>query len=45
MYIQFANSGMSSGDYVFLDNILVVPEPATIGLLCLGGLALIRRKK
>ena len=24
---------------------VVVPEPATIGLLCLGGLALIRRKK
>ena len=30
---------------VYYDDITVVPEPATLSLLCLGGLALIRRRK
>ncbi len=29
---------------VYYDNISVVPEPATLSLLCLGGLALIRKR-
>ena len=46
-----ANSGSSSqlynysGGRVFLDNVTVVPEPATMGLLALGGLMLRRRKR
>jgi len=30
---------------VYYDDITVVPEPATLSLLCLGGLALIRRRR
>ena len=29
----------------FLGNLIIVPEPATLGLLLLGGLALLRRRK
>jgi len=32
------------GDQVYLDNVSMVPEPTTIGLLTLGGLILRRRK-
>ena len=31
--------------YLYIDNIWLTPEPATIGLLGLGGLALLRRRK
>jgi len=31
--------------YMYMDNVMFTPEPATIGLLGLGGLALLRRKK
>jgi hypothetical protein len=31
--------------YVYMDNVMLTPEPATIGLLGLGGLALLRRKR
>lgn len=32
-------------DYAYLDNVVLTPEPATIGLLGLGGFSLLRRKK
>lgn len=50
-------SGFNSGDALWLridstggaanyvDNVSVVPEPATVTLLCLGGLSLLRRRK
>ena len=37
----FGNNASS----VYYDDITIVPEPATVSLLCLGGLALIRRRK
>ena len=35
------------GDYSLqgLDNVILVPEPATMGLLLLGGAAIIRRRR
>ena len=30
---------------IYYDDVTIVPEPATLSLLCLGGLALIRRRK
>lgn len=32
------------GSFFYLDSIAIIPEPATIALLCLGGLMLRRRK-
>ncbi|MBT7170143.1 MAG: PEP-CTERM sorting domain-containing protein [Phycisphaerales bacterium] len=46
--IRFAISGTSSNDQaIWLDNVEVqgVPEPATMSLLALGGMAMLRRKK
>ena len=40
--IDLYGNGASS---VYYDDITVVPEPATLSLLCLGGLALIRRRR
>ena len=36
---------MPTGTPVYIDDLRIVPEPATMSLLCLGGLALLRRKK
>jgi hypothetical protein len=33
------------GSFLYFDKVMLTPEPATIGLLGLGGLALLRRKK
>jgi hypothetical protein len=37
----------NASSYIYLDKVMLtgVPEPATIGLLGLGGLALLRRKR
>ena len=41
----FGLNSSGTGVSIFLDNIMFTPEPATISLLGLGGLALLRRKK
>ena len=33
------------GNQVYMDNVSLTPEPATIGLLAVGGLAILRRKR
>ena len=33
------------GDWAAFDNIVITPEPGTISLLMLGGLALLRRRR
>ncbi len=35
----------TAGGASYVDNVSVVPEPATMTLLCLGGLSLLRRRK
>ena len=34
-----------SGTYVAVDNFMLTPEPGTLGLLLIGGLALLKRRK
>lgn len=36
--------GINTPQYVALDNLVIVPEPAGLGLLALGGLVLLRRR-
>lgn len=44
-----AHNVVVSGDLVFVadgsNGLVVLPEPATLGLLCLGGLAVLKRRK
>ena len=43
---EYLNNGVNPGNtWAGLDNVAIVPEPATMSLLAIGGLALIRRRK
>jgi hypothetical protein len=42
--IRIINNTGGAGT-VYYDNVRLVPEPATLGLLGLGGLVLLRRRK
>ena len=44
LYVNFGASNLAGGNFEF-DNGILTPEPATIALLGMGGLALIRRKR
>jgi hypothetical protein len=40
----FGNWSMDDPDYIGISGLAIVPEPATLGLLLLGGLGLLRRR-
>jgi hypothetical protein len=42
---QSSTAGITGAGLIYLDNARITPEPATMGLLGLGSLALLRRKK
>ena len=43
--MRFCGEYLTGADYAYIDNIVLTPEPATLGLLALGGLALLRRRR
>lgn len=43
--VKFDSSNFAGGSFSVVDNISVVPEPATVALLGLGGMALIRKRR
>ncbi len=46
LYLRFSNYATATGDpWASIDNVKIIPEPATMVLLGLGSLALLRRKR
>jgi len=43
--LKFVYNAPDSGSQIYLDNILLTPEPATLSLLALGGLMALRRRR
>lgn len=43
-YSWFTNWGANTVDSIYVDNMGVVPEPASLSLLAIGGVALLRRR-
>jgi len=43
--LKFVYDDTASGSEIYLDNIILTPEPATLSLLALGGLLALRRRR
>jgi hypothetical protein len=43
--LKFVYNDTAPGSQIYLDNILLTPEPATLSLLALGGLMALRRRR
>ena len=43
--LNFYHGAVNDEPFIHMDNIAIVPEPATMSLLAIGGLALIRRRR